>query len=415
MKRKSVEVYAHWQPIIEPKKMGILACDETRGHEVFSFAYDDNFLSSKHRIALDPSLNLYRGIQYNDDTNLNFRVFLDSSPDRWGRVLMQRRAALLHRMGKRESARLSEFDYLLGVHDHCRMGGLRFRINSQSEWLDNNTELSAPPQTSLKKLEYAALHLEDDPDVSNENYLKWLNMLIAPGSSLGGARPKANIIDSENALWIAKFPNRNDPVDIGGWEKVCHILAKQAKVEMAAAHVERLNTNHHTFITKRFDRTGDTRIHFASAMTLLGYYDGKHEGASYLELAEFIVMNGSFPEQDLEQLWRRIVFSIAVSNTDDHLRNHGFLLTQNGWQLSPAYDINPESDSYGLSLNINEHSNELDYELAFSVAEYFRIDKTSAIKIYDEVMQAVKTWKVAANQLGLSRESQLLKENCFRV
>ncbi|MFU8785582.1 type II toxin-antitoxin system HipA family toxin [Aliidiomarina sp.] len=415
MNGKSVEVYAHWQPIFEPTRMGVLTCEETRGHEVFSFAYDEIFLTSKHRVALDPSLNLYRGIQYNDDTSQNFRAFLDSSPDRWGRVLMQRRAAVLHRMGNRETARLSELDYLLGVHDHCRMGGLRFRTNTDSAWLDNNTELAAPPFTSLAKLEYAALHLEDDPDADSAQYLQWLNMLIAPGSSLGGARPKANIIDTDNELWIAKFPNKNDTIDVGGWERVCHMLAKQAKIEMAPAYVEKLNTTHHTFITKRFDREGDTRIHFASAMTLLGYYDGKHQGASYLELAEFIVINGAFPEKDLEQLWRRIVFYIAVSNTDDHLRNHGFLLTSNGWKLSPAYDINPESDSYGLSLNISEHSNALDYELAFSVAEYFRIDKATANKIYDEVMQSVRTWQQVATTLGLSRESQLLKASCFRV
>jgi serine/threonine-protein kinase HipA len=227
-----------------------------------------------------------------------------------------------------------------------------------------------------------------------------------PGSSIGGARPKAGIIDENQILWIAKFPSKHDTVDNGGWEIVTNILARNAGINVAESKAMKLSSRHHTFLSKRFDRnTSGERIHFASAMTLLGYNDGDdfHSGASYLELAEFIIKQGANVQDNLEELWRRIVFSIAVSNTDDHLRNHGFLLTNNGWILSPAYDINPVADGFGLKLNINEHDNSLDFDLAISVCEYFRINRNRAHEIMEKVVESVSQWQRIASSFGLTR------------
>lgn len=240
--------------------------------------------------------------------------------------------------------------------------------------------------------------------------------MTIPGASLGGALPKAGIVDKKGQLWIAKFPSRNDPGDIGGWEAVAFELAHRAGINMSASMARKFSSPNHTFLTQRFDRTATgKRIHFASAMTLLRYSDGQdfHDGASYLELAEFISMQGANVDEDLEELWRRIVFSICVSNTDDHLRNHGFLLREKGWQLSPGYDINPTETGTGLKLNISENDNALDLDLALSVIDYFRLNKEQALKIIEQVVIAVKGWKTVASKYRLSREEQELKSLAF--
>jgi serine/threonine-protein kinase HipA len=246
-------------------------------------------------------------------------------------------------------------------------------------------------------------------------FAKWLNLLISPGSSLGGARPKASVIDPNGELWIAKFPSRKDDRDIGGWERVVNELAIKSGLSVAIGQARKFTHDDHTFLTKRFDRIGNGRIHFASAMTLLGHTDGADgaAGVSYLHLAEYIMRYGAQPDADLEELWRRIVFNICVSNSDDHLRNHGFLLTTQGWMLSPAFDINPAPLSTGLSLNISEHSNELDLDLAREVAERFRVDKESREAIISQVTKAVNQWKEMAGRIGISRSEILAMESAF--
>ena len=416
MNRSKVEVYTSWIPAHEPLLAGQLTFAETSRGGVFSFAYNKAFLESDDRLQIDPLLVLHTGETYNDTPDRNFRAFLDSSPDRWGRILMQRRAAIEHHKGLRASSRLTELDYLLGVHDSYRMGGIRFKTADSNDFLDNNTEFAAPPMTSLRELEYAAIQIEKDDNIDSDEYYHWLKMLISPGSSLGGARPKACVTDEHNHLWIAKFPNQNDDVDVGAWEMLCHELAIASGVEMFPSEIQKYSSQHHTFLTKRFDRIGTQRIHFSSAMTQLQYYDGEHsEGASYLEIAEFLSNHGSQTKADLAQLWRRIVFNIAVSNTDDHLRNHGFLLTDKGWKLSPAYDLNPITGKQGLHLNITDTSNALDYDLAFDVIDFFRLSREEATQIYDEVLLAVKQWQSVANQLGISRGEQLLKQEAFNA
>ena len=416
MSRHVVDVYANWMPIDCPLLIGQLTFSESSRGGVFSFSYDKSFLKSDYRLQIDPLLTLHSGELYNDSPNKNFRAFLDSSPDRWGRILMQRRSAIEYRKGLRSSARLTELDYLLGVHDSYRMGGIRFKAIQSTDFLDNNTEFTAPPMTSLRELEYAAMQIERDENIDSDEYYRWLKMLISPGSSLGGARPKACVTGENNHLWIAKFPNQNDTFDVGAWEMLCYELALSAGVDMFPSEIHRFTSEYHTFLTKRFDRDGDQRIHFSSAMTQLQYYDGEHsEGASYLDIAEFLTNHGAQTKTDLAQLWRRIVFNIAVSNTDDHLRNHGFLLTDKGWKLSPAYDLNPTVGKQGLHLNITDTSNALDYELAFDVIGLFRLTHEEATQIYDEVLVAVKQWQAVANRLGISRNEQLLKREAFNV
>ncbi|HEY2349452.1 MAG TPA: HipA domain-containing protein [Puia sp.] len=351
---------------------------QIRGNEVFSFAYDKEWLTGKLALLLDPDLGLYPGPQYIREVKPNFGLFTDSSPDRWGRVLMERREAIRAREEDQKPKKLTESDYLLGVYDVYRMGGLRFKLDKAGPFLDNNQDMPTPPFSSIRSLEEASLQLEKKDAEKNPAFKKWLRLLLLPGASLGGARPKASITGPNGKLWIAKFPSRGDQWDTGAWEWVVNRLAAKAGVNTAKAMAKKLTQEWHTFLTERFDRENSLNsrhIHFASAMTLLGYTDGADAtmGVSYLQIAEFILRQGAAPDKDLEEFWRRIVFNKAVSNTDDHLRNHGFLLNSNGWLLSPAYDMNPIPDSGGLTLNISEFSNTLDLDIAREVSAKFRV------------------------------------------
>ncbi|MDF1561989.1 MAG: HipA domain-containing protein [Deltaproteobacteria bacterium] len=418
--RRIIEVVADWAALGGARTMGWLTATPARGKEVFAFEYDEDWLGSAARIQLDPSMSLWEGPQYAPRDRETFGVFLDSSPDRWGRVLMRRREALLARAEGRTERNLLESDYLLGVHDGHRMGGLRFRV--EGRFLDDNDELASPPWTSLRELEHASLQLEREGVEEDPDYGRWLKMLIAPGGSLGGARPKASVRDERDHLWIAKFPSRGDDEDVGAWEQVACDLARRAGVVVPETQLRRFGSGrgedrgHHTFLSRRFDRVGVGRLHFASAMTLLGRIDGQGagEGVSYLELAELLMRLGSRTGEDLEQLWRRIVFSICISNTDDHLRDHGFLLEAEGWALSPAYDLNPDPAGEGLQLNVSESDNRQDLELALSVAEVFRLKHERAREIVDEVVAAVRTWREVAAGHGLSRARQDRMRRAFR-
>jgi serine/threonine-protein kinase HipA len=360
---------------------------------------------------LDPELQLYSGSQYSSDEKMNFGVFLDSSPDRWGRLLMRRWEAAMSRTEGRNAKTLRESDYLLGVFDGHRMGALRFKDKIDGPFLNGNKDFASPPWTSLRELEQISLRLEDDDAIEDSEYLKWLLMLVNPGSSLGGARPKASVLDPDGNLWIAKFPSKTDKKDIGGWEMVTNEIAKNAGINVAPSKIQKFSGNRHTFLTKRFDRTlKGERIHYASAMTMLGYTDSTDfkDGASYLEIVDFLTNYGANTEKDLMELWRRIVFSIFVSNTDDHLRNHGFMLTEKGWILSPAFDLNSNEDGTGLSLNISLDDNSLNLEVALDVIDFFRLTKTSAIKIIEDVRTSVSRWRGLANRHQLSKTEQEL-------
>lgn len=413
MTSREIYVFADWEEFIEPIFVGTLRSDVVKAKEHFSFAYDQAWLQSKFAQKIDPELQLYAGEQYNNEQK-NFSVFLDSCPDRWGRLLMKRREAVIARQEERKPNVLNESDYLLGVHDMYRMGALRFKLAFDGDFLDNNEQLAAPPIASLRELEHAVSKLEDAENIDDPDYLKWLNMLISPGSSLGGARPKSSVIDGDNNLWIAKFPSGHDEYDIGAWEYVVYQLAIDASINMPDCRLDRFNSQHHTFLTMRFDRTPESRLHFTSAMMQLAYNDGE-EGASYLDLAEFLTNHGSNTKSDLAELWRRIIFNIAVSNTDDHLRNHGFIYHKGGWLLSPAYDINPVTPAVGLHLNINEDDNSLNYELAIEVIDFFQLTESDAQQIKDEVMASVSNWQAVATKVGIGRAEQQFMASAFNI
>lgn len=415
--KRTILVYAVWATMAEPMLIGYLYSERLRGKEIFSFEYHETWLSNAAVLNLDPDLQHFTGLQFAREERNNFGMFLDSSPDRWGRVLMRRREAALARQEGRDEALLFETDYLLGVYDGHRMGSLRFRLEGNEAFLSDNKELATPPWASLRELEQISLRLEDEDVMDDPDYIKWLGMLVAPGSSLGGARPKASITDKNGSLWIAKFPSKNDESDIGAWEMITYEMAIEAGISMAESRVDKFSSKQHTFLTKRFDRSEDgKRLHFASAMTLLGYTDGDDytDGASYLDLVEFLLQNGAEVEKDLAELWRRIVFSICVSNTDDHLRNHGFMLTETGWRLSPAYDINPVETGAGLKLNISETDNSMDLPLAMEVAPYFRLSDKAGLQIIKEVQSAVRKWQTLAAKYKIPRSEQELKARAFR-
>mgnify|MGYP000915464499 CR=1 FL=1 len=411
--KKNILVYAHWVGMKQPKLMGTLIAQQGKGSKAFSFEYSPEWLQSQEQLLLDPHIGWYSGTQYNP-LKENFGIFLDSMPDTWGRTLMKRRAALLTAEGRKPARTLHDVDFLLGVYDKTRMGALRFKLDKDGPFLDDCDNMPAPPWNTAAELQKAADMIETDKNV--KTIKKWLAILIAPGSSLGGARPKANITDKRDELWIAKFPSKNDTIDKAAWEFLAYKLALKCGVEMAESKLEKISGRHHTFFTKRFDRYGEERIHFASAMTMTGYNEDtiRDNTASYLDIAEFIQYHGAQNIKDMEQLWRRIIFHIAISNTDDHLGNHGFLLTKKGWILSPAFDINPSVDKTGLALNIDTVRNDLDFELAKSVGEYFRLTNTQMNNIIQQVTTVVNSWKRIAVSIGISKAEIELMSAAFK-
>lgn len=407
-------VYAHWIGMPEPQLIGTLAAHFAKGKKAFSFEYDKQWLKSGNQFLLDPDIQLYSGQQFPNGKE-NFGVFLDSMPDTWGRTLMKRRVAQQAKEKNEKAPTLYDIDYLLGVYDESRMGALRFKTKLDEPFLDNNNETPTPPWSSVRELQQAANSFENDEN--NEEAKKWLAILMAPGSSLGGARPKANILDENKELWIAKFPSKNDTIDKAAWEYLAYLLATNAGINMAPCRIEKIAGNYNTFFTKRFDREKGERIHFASAMTMTGNNEDtiRDNTASYLDLAEFISNYGVNIEENLHQLWRRIIFNIAISNTDDHLRNHGFILTGEGWILSPAYDLNPSIDKDGLALNIDTNNNALDFKLAKEVGEYFRLNDEQMEAIIHEVLESVSQWKVIATKIGIPRSELELISSAFKV
>ena len=410
---RNIYIYYDGEQVESPLMMGLLSCGHLRGKDIFSFEFDKSWLADKRFRSFDPDLQMFGGKQYVPQGKDNFGIFLDSTPDRWGRVLLERKEAEMARLENRKVRNLFETDYLLGVFDGSRMGALRFKIDPEGDFLDNDADMATPPWTSLRDLENASLNLEDCPEVQQS---KWLRMLVAPGSSLGGARPKANVLDKDGSLWIAKFPSRKDRRDVGAWEAVCCEMARRSGVNVSDFNIERFSDKYHTFLTKRFDRTAEgKRRQFTSAMTLLGYSDGENsEGASYLEIAEWIERNCMNVNENLTELFRRIVFNIAVSNCDDHLRNHGFIYSPKGWTLSPAYDLTPDPKGYGLKLNISETDNSLDYDLALSITPYLGINKDTAEGIIDKTRNVVSEWRKIATRYGIPNSEQDLTESAFR-
>ena len=386
-----------------PILLGRLYVSVIKGGETYSFEYDRSWLNQNLlSVDLDPELMAFSGRQFPSGKNI-FGLFADTSPDRWGRILMNKRERILAEKEGRKPKKLYDIDFLLGVYDETRMGGIRFKDTPEGPFISDDKETAAPPWATLRTLEEAARNFESDETGLSE---KWLNQLIKPGSSLGGARPKATVVDVKGQLWIAKFPSKNDENDTGAWEKVVHDLAKMCGLNVPESKLEKFSKLGSTFLVKRFDREGEKRIHFASAMTLLGKTDGASaaDGTSYLDIVGFIKSNGASPKTDLIELWKRIVFNMAVTNTDDHLRNHAFILTKTGWALSPLYDVNPVPYGDELSLLVDDRDNTISIELAVNTAPRFGLSEKEAKMLAEEMLSVVRdNWIELAAKYGLSR------------
>ena len=369
---------------------------------VVRFEYDKGWLQSGTAFALDPKLTLDEAPFFPGAGSTNFGVFLDSSPDRWGKKLMQRREALQARDAKREPRDLQAWDFLIGVQDQTRQGALRFRIKGTETFLGAEKN-AAPPVTSLRELESVAKALSNDKIDSLDDLRKWLAVLVAPGASLGGARPKANFMESDKSLWIAKFPAADDTMNTGLWEHVIHTLAQRALIDVPKVRLARFNSKHHTLCSKRFDRdVQGRRIFYASAFTMLRKVENS-EGASYLDIAQFIQTQGdpATIKSDLKQMFRRVAFNVAVANRDDHLRNHGFVLHATGWRLAPAFDVNPSPKQEHV-LSIDDIDKRSDLSVVRSTAFMYGVGDTEADAIIDHVVGVVDGWEAEAEKQGLS-------------
>lgn len=406
-------VFADFDWLDKPELVGELCYEKLRGSESYAFRFDDNWLKFHAGIKLSEDINNYPGLQYTQPGNDIFGCFSDALPDRWGRTLLKRREQIQASEEKRAVRNLSSFDYLMGIDDFSRMGGFRLKRELDGDFINVSPSLKIPPLTELRQLVLASQEVEksEENDVLPEK--KWIAQLIQPGTSLGGARPKAGVLDDSGNLCIAKFPSRKDDYDTGLWEHFSHLLARKAGIYAAQTKVLGGLGKYHTLLSKRFDRTDEEkRIHFASSMSLIGLRDGDNAqgGYGYLNIVDFILQSCCDVEKNLQELYRRVAFNICIGNSDDHFRNHGFLLTPRGWTLSPAYDMNPTLNEY-QSLLINESSNKADIRTLLESCESYMIKKEVAENIIRQVQAAVAGWENLAVLLQIpAREVTMFKD-----
>lgn len=391
--------------------VGTLWSHFNRGRETSDFEYSKDWLKNPKAFSLEPALFLGAGKQVNPRQTPLFGSFGDSAPDTWGRILMRRYEAQIAKDENRNPRTLNEIDYLLYVNDYARQGALRFRTEDNNDFLFPGNLKSIPPLVNLTKLLAATEKVVDFEERNSD-----LQLLLAPGSSLGGARPKASVIDKDGNLCIAKFPKKDDYTNNVLWEAVALTLAKNCGLNIQEWSLHKAGKKN-VIVLKRFDRNGNTRIPFLSAMSMLNAIDNDSQTHSYLDIADAIRQNGATPKEDLKELWKRIVFSILISNTDDHLRNHGFLyVNEAGWKLSPLYDVNPSCDNKNvLSTYITETDNSQSLDLALEVCEYFEISIENAKTIISDMKNKIKNWKTVAKQFGLSKSEIDKMEVAFKI
>lgn len=406
-------VFADFDWLDKPELVGELCYEKLRGSDSYAFQYDEHWLKGHAEVKLSEDINNYPGMQYTQPGQDVFGCFSDALPDRWGRTMLKRREQILASEEKRAVRSLSSFDYLMGIDDFSRMGGFRFKKELEGDFINVSASLKIPPLTELKDLLHASREIEKSEEANVLPEKKWIAQLIQPGSSLGGARPKASVLDEKGNLCIAKFPSRKDDYDAGLWEHFSHLLAQKAGIEVAQTKVLGGLGKYHTFLSRRFDRKDEAkRVHFASSMSLLGLKDGDNAqgGYGYLDMVDFILQGCCDVEQNLQELYRRVAFNMCIGNSDDHFRNHGFLLTQKGWTLSPAYDMNPTLNEC-QSLLVNESSNKADISVLLDSCESYLIKKEIAANIIQEVQTAVSGWESLAVQLQIPvREMTLFKD-----
>lgn len=375
--------------------------------ESSTFSYVDAYLARDDAYALDPLLPLSSGQHQTPLGRRIFGAFSDCAPDRWGRMLIQRRQRM--RAGDAGGERsFGEADFLLGVRDDLRQGALRFRDPESGAFLSSARD-GVPQLVDLPRLLDFADRAERDVASQEE-----LEILLKGGSSLGGARPKAHVIDERGRIAIAKFPRSSgDEWDVTGWEAVTLSLAREAGISVPDSTLHQIG-GRSVLVVDRFDRQGELRIGYVSAMTMLEASDGDQR--SYLDIVEVIEEESDRVTRDLHELWRRIAFSILVSNTDDHLRNHGFLReTAGGWSLSPAFDLNPDPEPGRklLSTTIDGTSADASLELLLGVTEFFRLTDDRARAAIKEVSDATGRWRDAARQAGFGRDAIRTMEPAF--
>ena len=403
---ETLYIYADFDWLDKPELIGRLTYERLRGNGTYGFSFDNDWLKNHSDILLSEEVGNFSGFQYSQEEHV-FGFVSDTLPDRWGRRLLERKEQTEAIEEKRPKRTLYSYDYLVGIDDFLRMGALRLKKDPDGEFLNSDSRLIVPPLTSIKELTIAAQEYEKSDEANELPEEKWIRQLAHPGTSLGGARPKANVVDEKEHLWIAKFPSRKDVYDMALWEHLCHMLAKEAGINVAETNlIPAGNDGYHALLSKRFDRTGDgKRIHFASAMTMTGLTDGdNHEtGHGYLDIVDFIIKGCCDVDENLSELYRRVAFNICVGNSDDHFRNHGFLLTKKGWTLSPAYDLNP-TDSMTQSLLIDNDSNESSLKRLLSACDDYYLSSEAAEQIISEVATAIGRWETIAKNLHISYE-----------
>ncbi|MCI6518755.1 MAG: HipA domain-containing protein [Prevotellaceae bacterium] len=401
---KRLYVYADFDWLDEAELMGELTCDTVRGNETYGFSFAREWLAQHGDVFFGEDLRNYPGVQYTSPEKDIFSCFSDALPDRWGRTLLNRREQIVASEEKRPVRRLNSFDYLVGIDDESRMGGFRFSEIPGGKYINCDASLRVPPLANVCELMQAAHEIEASEELHVLPSKRWLMQLLRPGTSLGGARPKATVKDDDGNLAVAKFPSRKDDYDVALWEHFCHVMGRKAGINVADTHVVS-GGRYNILLSKRFDRTGaGRRKHFASALTLLGLNDGDNAstGCGYTDIVDFIVRCGCDVKNNLEELYRRVAFNIIVGNSDDHFRNHGFILTQKGWELSPAYDINPTLYEEH-SLLINRETNKSDLDILLKSAGEYMLSADVAARIIAEVKTSMKTWRGEAAKLKLSR------------
>ena len=397
-----LDVIASFDWMDKEEKVGSLGYEYLRGSDVFSFEFDKTWLKRYPKIDFGCDLRPYTGVQYSQGNHI-FGCFSDTLPDRWGRRLIDLRASL-ETEGK-ASHTLSDWDYLKGVEDEMRMGGFRFQDPIDGSFISSTPSYSVPPAIHIDELLQAAKEIEKSEYKHLEPEKKWVQRLFQPGSSMGGARPKA-CVQSGGQLYLAKFPSINDDINVSQWEHFAHLMAKECGITVAETQVIKAGTGQDILLSKRFDRTEDNkRIHMASSLTVLGLTDGdgQRNGKGYLDIVDFIISGGgNHIEANLEELYKRVAFNICIGNTDDHFRNHAFLLGKDGWELSPAYDMNPTNSMF-QALLIDANTNESSLNHLYNAHELYMLDETTARGIIMDVTRNMKYWESMAEDIGLPR------------
>ena len=400
---KRITVCADFDFLASSQEIGTLGYERFRGKDHFVFEYSREWLKQHGGIVLSGDLMNIPSLQHPRGTDSVFGFVKDSFPDRWGRLLLDRRERLKAQAEGRPVRMLTNYDYLTGIEDFTRMGGIRYKSDDSDDYINASVKYLVPPIESLRALCDACYEIESAEERNELPEQRWIDQLIDPGTSLGGARPKANVIDGDGKLYVAKFPSKKDLENTELIEHFSHRLAAAAGINVAQTRTIKISKDRDLLLSERFDRTIEgRRIHFASAMSLLGLEDGagSSTGNGYLDIVDFILQGCVDVHQNLRELYRRVAFNVMFGNTDDHFRNHGFLLTPKGWTLSPAYDINPGTKTHQCLL-IDQYTEQSDVKNLLAACNHYMLEQQEAVEIIEEVRSVIKDWRKIATELQI--------------